>query len=133
MKVDSLNAAYLSYTSALHVLDSLLVGSDRWTRALGSMTESTGSVGRIWLKSWTPIAGERVSIQGNALSRSRIARLAQQWNGSIEMLNFADIQKIRVYSFAMNIPVPSEMPPVALQLRETALERDEIDAGEIVR
>lgn len=124
MKVDSLNAAYVSYTNALHVLDSLLVGSDRWTRSLASMTESTGSIGGIWLRSWTPSAGNQVSLQGNALSRSRIARLAQQWNGSIEMLNFADIQKVRVYAFTMSIPVPSEIPPVALRLRETALDQE---------
>jgi hypothetical protein len=130
MKVDSLNQAYIAYTQALHVLDSLLVGSNKWTRAVGSMTESTGSIGGIWLRSWTPLTGNRISVEGNALSRSRIARLAQQWNGSIEMLNFADIQKVRVYSFKMSIPMAVEMPPVALYLRDTAL-TDE-SAGEPV-
>ncbi|MBT8400582.1 MAG: hypothetical protein KJO98_08905 [Rhodothermia bacterium] len=124
MRVDSLNAAYASYTQALHILDSLLVGSDRWTRGLARMTESTGDIGRIWLRSWTPVAGNMISLQGNALSRSRVARLAQEWQGSIEQLNFADIQKIRVYTFSMKVPLPAEIPPVALRLREMALEQD---------
>ena len=132
MRVDSLNAAYMSYTRALHVLDSLLVGSDRWTRGVANMTESTGSIGRIWLKSWTPVAGNMINLEGNALSRTRVARLAQEWKGSIEKLNFADIQKLRVYTFSMKVPLAAEMPPVALKLRQLALEEEynrEISAG----
>ncbi len=124
MRVDSLNNAYQAYTRALGILDSLLVGSDKWTRSLAKMTESTRSIGSVWLKGWTPTSGASVRLEGNALSRSRIARLAQEWNGSIESLNFADIGGVRVYTFTMHVPIQDEMPPVAIHLRETALEQE---------
>ncbi len=131
MKVDSLNAAYAAYTRALNVLDSLLVGSDKWTRAVGKMTESTGNIGRVWLRGWTPMNRNTVRLEGNALSRSRIAQLAQQWNGSIEQLNFADIQDVRVYTFTMMIPIREDMPPVAEFLRETALDDDNTTVDQV--
>lgn len=125
-RVDSLNNEYTRLTRALVVLDSLLIGSDRWSNALDAMSDATNDISRIWLKGWTP-SGSMVRVEGNALARNRVAALAQRWNGSIEKLNFADIQGIRVYSFIMMVPVPSELPKVAEYLRNESIDSMEPD------
>jgi hypothetical protein len=128
LRVDSLNAAYARYSRGLLVLDSLLIGSDQWSRVLDRMTESTRDIGRLWLKAWTP-SGNTIRLEGNALERNRIARLAQLWNGSIDKLTFAEIQGIRIYTFSMTIPVVPELPEVARFLRENSL--DNLAPGEV--
>jgi hypothetical protein len=120
-RVDSLQQASRNYTRAMFVLDSLLTGSDKWSRTLDEVTRSTGTIGRLWLKAWTPLPGQ-LRLEGNALERNRIAALAQRWGGSIEKLNFAEIQGLRVYSFIMTVPITSEIPEVALYLREQSIQ-----------
>jgi hypothetical protein len=127
-RVDSLNSAYVRYNRALLVLDSLLIGSDQWSSTLDQMTESTRDIGRIWLKAWTP-TGATIRLEGNALERARIARLAQRWNGSIEKLTFAEIQGIRIYTFSMMVPISQELPQVAQYLRDNSL--DDLAPGEV--
>lgn len=128
LRVDSLNAAYTRYNRALHVLDSLLIGSDKWSSTLDRMTESTRDIGQIWLKAWTP-TGSEIRLEGNALQRNRIARLAQLWGGSIESLTFAEIQGIRIYTFSMMVPISEDLPQVAQYLRDSSL--DDLAPGEV--
>lgn len=126
-RVDSLEQVSRRYNRAMFVLDSLLTGSDKWSSTLNEMTQSTRRIRNIWLKAWTP-AGNSLRLEGNALQRNRIAALAQQWNGSIQKLNFAEIQGIRVYTFIMTVPVKSELPKVAQFLRQNSL--DHLDPAE---
>ncbi len=126
-RVDSLNLAYQKYTRGLFVLDSLLTGSDKWSTSLAELSSSTNDIARIWIKGWSPEGGE-IRLEGNALKRDRVAALAERWNGSIEKLNFADIQGVRVYTFIMRLPLSSEMPKVALYLREQSINEMEPDA-----
>ncbi len=120
-KVDSVTARYNAFSRSLSVMDSLLIGSDRWTRALEKISLSTRRIGRIWVKGISP-EGETLRIEGNALARSNVAALAQEWNGSIEKLNFADISGVRVYSFMIMAPYPPEMPKVAEYLVQQSRE-----------
>lgn len=126
-RVDSLQQVSRRYNRAMFVLDSLLTGSDKWSSTLNEMTQSTRRIRNIWLKAWTP-AGNSLRLEGNALQRNRIATLAQQWNGSIEKLNFAEIQGMRVYTFIMTVPIQEELPKVAQFLRQNSL--DQLDPAE---
>jgi len=128
-RVDSLQRVYQNHNRAMFVLDSLLTGSDKWSSTLDNFTHSTRSIGRIWFKAWTPQQGS-IRLEGNALARNRIASLAQEWNGSIEKLNFAEIQGLRIYSFIMSIPIQSKLPSVVAHLRQTSLEELEPEEAE---
>ena len=125
-RVDSLQALSARYSRALVVLDSLLIGSDRWSTTLDRMTRATAGIGDIWLTAWTPDAN-MLYVEGNALRRSNIARFAQEWEGSIDKLTFAEIQGLRVYSFAISIPTRPQLPQVAEFLRENSAALDEAD------
>lgn len=123
-RVDSLKAAHAKYTHALHVIDSLLVGSDRWTRLHERISRSTRDIGGIWLAGVEPLGGASIRIAGTATSRTQIAQFARRHEGSIEKASSMEIKHekrdIRLYDFVVVAPVPSEMPRVALYLQEVA-------------
>ena len=124
VRVDSLQQAYLKYTHALGVIDSLLIGSDRWTRMHESITRSTSMIGGIWLNSMEPVGSNSIRIEGTATNRTRVAQLARRHQGSIEKASSFEIKHesrdIQLYDFIVVAPVVIETPRVALYLQDVA-------------
>ncbi|CAM3314638.1 PilN domain-containing protein [Rhodothermus bifroesti] len=116
-RIDSLNARTLQALQALEVLDSLLVGSDRWSRSLAQLSREVAAVGGIWVDSWKP-QSTGVQLVGSALARERVVELAQRLEGTIRELTFAEIREWPVYAFVIEIPLPNELPEPARYLRE---------------
>jgi hypothetical protein len=124
MRVDSLKAAHAKYTQALSTIDSLLIGSDKWTRLHERLTRSTRDIGGIWLTSVAPMGAGSVRIKGTASTRTGVAQFVRRHQGSVEKATSLDIKhesrEITVYDFAAVVPVPNETPRVALYLQEVA-------------
>lgn len=116
-RIDSLEQAYNGYMRALDVVDSLLVGSDRWSRALEKVSRETAAVEGIWIDSWRPTDGG-LRLTGHATTRDRVVRFADRMRGSIETLSFAEIREWPVYAFEMFIPIRDRLPEAATYLRE---------------
>ena len=116
-RVDSLDAAYATYTRALDVLDSLLVGSDKWVSTFERVSRATQSVPQTWVTSFTPQGDFSANLVGYSLSRLAIVDLSRKLSGAIEQMTYQDIGERRVYNYQMVIPIPSEMPRAALYLR----------------
>ncbi|GBD02631.1 hypothetical protein HRbin18_02378 [bacterium HR18] len=116
-RIDSLNARTLQALQTLEVLDSLLVGSDRWSRSLAQLSREVAAVGGIWVDSWKPQT-TGVQLVGSALARERVVELAQRLEGTIRELTFAEIREWPVYAFVIEIPLPNELPEPARYLRE---------------
>lgn len=119
-RVDSLNAVHARHNRALHVLDSLLVGSDEWSRAIERTAEQTKQIEGIWFDNWS-VDPSTITIQGHALKRSNLAVLTRNLGGTIHELKFTDIQGARAYPFKITISRQIEMPNVTVRLREEAL------------
>jgi Tfp pilus assembly protein PilN len=117
MRIDSLKAAQQSYTAALTVLDTLLVGSDRWSRTLEQVAQNTASVRGIWVDNWRPQNGYLV-LTGNANSRDRVVTFADNVGAEIESLIFSEIRDWTVYTFVVRMPLPNELPLAAQYLRD---------------
>jgi hypothetical protein len=115
-RVDSLANAYQVYTRGLNVLDSLLVGSDRWIQTMRLVTRSTDQAGGTWITRWQP-EGSMLRLTGQTLSRTNIVDLARRLDGAIETVAYTDIGTTRVYTFEMVFAVPNAMPQVAVVLR----------------
>ena len=128
-RVDSLDRAFATYTRALDVLDSLLVGSDRWTRTMRTVTRSTISTGDTWLLDWAPDGGQ-IRLTGESLSRPQVVELTRRLDGTIESLQYTDIGPRRVYQFVMVTPVDIGVPEVAMFLREVAEDRRQMTASD---
>jgi Tfp pilus assembly protein PilN len=122
-KVDSLDAVHERYTRALYVLDSLLLGSDEWSRSIEKTASLTGSIRGIWFETWS-LDPSSVEVRGHALDRGNLARLARRLDAVVEEIGFSEIGNRRVYPFAIRFPRTTDMPEVALALREQALTPD---------
>lgn len=118
-RADSLQQVHTRYTRAMHVLDSLLVGSDRWSRMLEQTSQTTGALSGVWFESWDP-QGAGINLIGNTISRPRVAQLARRLNATIEMTEFAEVNDVRIHPFRMVVPVPNEMPKAAAFLQDKA-------------
>jgi len=116
-RVDSLQGVYQKYTLALQVLDSLLIGSDQWTRTLEMTSRATRELPGVWFESWHPM-GASIQLKGHAKSRESIARLAYLLNGAIHETSFVDINDARLHSFTVLVPRPVGKPMVADYLKE---------------
>jgi Tfp pilus assembly protein PilN len=119
-RVDSLNAVHARHNRALHVLDSLLVGSDEWSRAIERTARQTDEIDGLWLDNWS-IDASTIKLQGHALDRNNLAAFARNLEGTIQELKFTDIQGVRAYPFVVTIPRQIDMPQVTERLREEAL------------
>lgn len=118
-RINNLQAQHATYTHALDVLDSLLVGSDKWSRMMETVTGLTNDISGLWIDAWKP-QSNKLKLEGHALSRRRIASFARRLNGRIERLATKDIGEVQVYSFVVVAPIPRRTPRVALYLRDVA-------------
>ena len=118
-QIDSLETAYLRITKTLNVIDSLLVGSDRWSRSLSRTARATASTGGAWVGDWTPANGG-LRLDGYAMTRSQVVQFAERMDATIEEVTFEEIRDYPVFNFVMTVPVRDELPQVARYLRERA-------------
>lgn len=117
-RVDSLARVHATYTRALHVLDSLLVGSDKWITTMERIAKATGRTPGTWVDHAVAEGPQAIRMNGHALSRLAIVELARRLNGAIEQLNYQDVGQRRVFSYEMVFPAPEEMPAAATYLRK---------------
>ncbi len=118
-RIDSVQARIDGFIQALDVLDSLLVGSDKWSRQMEHTANQTASVPGIWVENWVDNKST-LELSGNATSRDQIVRLATRLDGVIESVTFSEIRDWPVYSFQMTVPIQTEIPEAARFLREQA-------------
>ena len=115
-QIDSLQGVYVRITNTLNTIDSLLVGSDMWSRSLARTARATASTGA-WVETWNPHdRGARVS--GMATTRDQVVQFAERMDASIESLAFSEIREYPVYAYVFDVPIPRELPEVARYLRE---------------
>ncbi len=133
-RVDSLKQVYARNTRSLRILDSLLYGSDKYTRHVAQLSSSTGEIKGLWIRSFASNkTGTSVQMSGSAMSRSRIADLARKMNASIGRVQTRVIGRRKVYDFSMVAPIDNKMPEVVTYLQELAAQTtDPEPASELV-
>ncbi|MDX1584054.1 MAG: hypothetical protein R3338_10695, partial [Thermoanaerobaculia bacterium] len=119
-RIDSVRAQTAGLVRGLDVLDSLLVGSDKWSRMLESMANHTQDIRGIWVETIYE-RDETLHIEGTATDRNQIVALASYTGANIETLKFSEIREWPVFSFTMKLPIEEDLPEAAKYLRERAL------------
>ena len=119
-RIDSLQTAYSVNMQGMQVLDSLLVGSDKWSRTFDETASAMAQVGGIWMEKWQP-AGSIVDISGGARSKAGVVAFARRLNGTIETITYPTGDRTH-YTFRMKAPITVELPEAARFLRERASE-----------
>jgi len=122
-KIDSLKARSAGFADALDLLDSLLVGSDVWSRALERTSAYTGDVSGLWISEWQEESEGSLFIAGRSLNREDIVAFASRTQGRIENITFAEIRSVPVYEFEMTMAITRTLPEAAEYLRKEAASR----------
>jgi Tfp pilus assembly protein PilN len=104
------------YNTALAVYDSLVPGCDRWNRYIAQLTKGVEDLRGIWITEVRALAGGAMSVQGYALYRARIPRIAALFDNST--LTKVEVKEIRaksppVYNFLITVPPQPEKPEQA--------------------
>ena len=120
-RIDSLRMRQAELTASMQTLDSLLVGTDKWTQALLKTTRAASATGGVWIEEWSPNGGE-LAINGYATSRDRVVGLAQRLTASIDELSFQEVREYPVYSYRMRFETPPELPQITRVMRQQAAE-----------
>ena len=118
-RIDSLRLAQQRIMTSLSVLDSLLVGTDRWSQTLSRANTAAAGVGGAWVESWEPDGNDLV-VTGFATARDHIVQLGARLNASIEEITFQEIREYPVYSYRLRLALPSDLPATVRYLREQA-------------
>jgi len=128
-RIDSLQNVHAEYVRGLDVLEDLMVGSDRWSRAMETAAREMAVVEGLWVDSWQP-SGNEIQLRGNAVSRDGVVTLAERLNGRIETLSFSEIRDWPVYSYTLRMPLTNELPEAARFLRERIAEQQAAEANQ---
>ncbi|MBO6575342.1 MAG: hypothetical protein JJ896_08005 [Rhodothermales bacterium] len=118
-RIDSIQAVSAGYIQALAVLDSILVGSDKWSRAMERASAEAAAVPGIWIETWEQ-EGESLELIGTATNRDHLVRYATRMDGIIKSMSFGEIREQPVFKFTMDVPLPHELPAAAQFLRDQA-------------
>jgi len=122
-RIDSLQSRSVGLTKALDVLDSLLVGSDRWSRTMERLSTATSRVSDIWIEDWSEDSGdERLDLSGTAVSRDAVVALATELDGIIESVEFSSVRDWPVYEWEMSIRLEQKLAEAAELLRQKVRE-----------
>lgn len=120
MKIDSLMMRSAGFAEALDVLDSLLIGSDLWSRALERTSVYTKDVSGLWITQWREEDSGKLVVTGRSTDRNQVVDFATQSDGNIESITFSEIRDVPVYEFRMTMMIDRELPEAATFLREHA-------------
>ena len=129
-RIDSLQQVHSRYMTSINVLEGLLMGSDRWSRALEKSSREVSKVTGIWIESWSP-REHAIELTGNATTRDQVVLLADRLGGQISTLTFSEIREWPVYSFTMTMNLDNGLPEAARYLREQVAEAERQAAEQI--
>jgi len=118
-RIDSLRAQSDGLTEALDVLDSLLVGSDIWSRTMERTAMATGSVSNIWIEQWSADRdADILKLSGKSMTREAVVALASELDAILEYVRFSDVRDWPVYIWEMTMKLERDLPEAARLLRE---------------
>lgn len=118
-RLDSLNEQLRGYQRALGAVDSLVVGTDRWSRMLETIATRRDG---LWLEELNPEGDGTALLSGYATSRARIVRFARRLDARVRLVESTEIRDYRVYRFEVEAPVPGGFPRALRALRERGAE-----------
>ncbi|MBT3448895.1 MAG: hypothetical protein HN445_05835 [Bacteroidetes Order II. Incertae sedis bacterium] len=122
MKIDSLLSRSNGMVDALGLLDSLLVGSDVWSRALERTSVNTADISGLWIERWEENEPGELEISGTSVDRGQIVEFASKSGANITSLEFDNIRDWPVYTFHMTMEMSREVPEAAIYLIENIVE-----------
>ena len=93
------------YKASMALYDSLVPGSERWSKVLTQMSHGVEDLNSIWLSDLTGGKEADMVVNGFTTYRTRIPRLAALMESSLlEEVNVQEIRKETVYKYRIKVP-----------------------------
>jgi hypothetical protein len=105
--IDALQGQLTRYRASLALYDSLVPGSERWSRVLTQLSHGVEDLNSLWITEFT--AGKETSIvmTGFTVYRTRIPRMAALFdNATLKEVSVQSIRDQEVYKYTIDIPAP---------------------------
>jgi len=106
--IDALQQQLVRYKTSLALYDSLVPGSERWSKVLTQISHGVEDLNSIWLSDFSSADNGIIHMNGFAVYRTRIPRLSTLFDNSL--LKEVDVQAIReqtVYRYQIEVPSPA--------------------------
>ena len=106
--ISALNDQLNRYKTSLALYDSLVPGSERWSKVLTQLSHGVEDLNSIWLADFAAGGDGVIKMDGFTVYRTRIPRLSTLFDNSL--LKEVTVQAIReqtVYRYAIEVPAPS--------------------------
>jgi hypothetical protein len=120
-RIDSMDAIAQKYSNGMTVVNSLLGGSNKWSKGLSGLAALTDSIQGVWVGSWSPMSDTQVQLAGHATARMRIVRFARQLDGDIRSVTFTEIRDWPLYQFTLTAPLDTTVPEATRYWRQERL------------
>jgi Tfp pilus assembly protein PilN len=105
--IQALEAQLARYQTSLALYDSLVPGSERWSKVFTQFSHGVEDLNSIWVTDFSTTDAGVMTLNGFAVYRTRIPRFSTLFENSV--LREVSVQQIReqtVYRYKVEVPVP---------------------------
>ncbi len=93
------------FQASLALYDTLVPGSERWSKALTQLSHGVEDLNSIWLTEFSSAPDGPISMSGYTVYRTRIPRLATLFDNSVlKEVNVQAIREQTVYRYKIDVP-----------------------------
>ncbi len=122
-RIDSLQSASAQYAEANEVVETLLKGSNKWSRGLATMAGQINRIEGLSIEQWSPEGENEIGVVGRSTDRTKIVQLARRLNGEILGIASSETRDVSLYDFQLTVPLDTTKPEAIEYWREQQEER----------
>jgi len=105
--IQALNEQLTRYKTSLALYDTLVPGSERWSKVFAQLSHGVEDLNSIWLTDFTVGTDNVITMNGFTTYRTRIPRLATLFDNSLlKEVNVQAIREQTVYRYRIEVPAP---------------------------
>ncbi len=105
--IDALQQQLTRYRASLALYDSLVPGSERWSRILTRLSHGVEDLNSLWITDFNATKDPTITMSGYTLYRTRIPRVAALFdNTTLKEVAVQSIRDQEVYKYTLDIPAP---------------------------
>jgi hypothetical protein len=109
--IEGLQTELSRFESSLALYDSLVPGAERWSKVLTQFSHGVEDLNSLWLTDFATSENGAMTLNGFAVYRIRIPRVATLFENSIlKEVNVQEIREKTVYRYKIEVPAPSSKP-----------------------
>lgn len=109
--IQGLQEQLAKYQGSLALYDSLVPGSDRWSKILTQMSHGVEDLNSLWLTDFSSTETGQITLNGFAMYRTRIPRVSTLFEGALlKEVNVQEIRDETVYHYKIEVPPQPATP-----------------------